>query len=64
MTVKGMERVNRRSYRTKLKMKMFLAVLISFLQINAHSGQEPKLGLMNCLKSSDGVQMTRATVET
>ena len=35
MTVKGMERVNRRSDKAKLKMKMFLAVLISFLQIDA-----------------------------
>ena len=35
ITVKGMERVNRRSDRAKLKMKMFLAVLISFLQIHA-----------------------------
>ena len=35
MTVKGIERVNRRSDSAKLKMKMFLAVLISFLQIEA-----------------------------
>ena len=35
ITVKGMERVNRRSDKAKLKMKMFLAVLMFFFRITA-----------------------------
>ena len=35
MTVRGMEEASRKSEKARLKMQMFLAVLISFLQTTA-----------------------------